>query len=212
VRNAAANVALNILGAAQQIERVYFQTVSSIASSLTQAITQLRSAEAQCWNLIIPQECTTALAGNNTCQGQNGLKLKVATSTVFSQAVINSQIASIASSTVINLQASQKALGLIANLIIGITNTTSLDAQRVSLQQLDSLVAQHLLHTQPNLQSVVQQLANVKDSMTTLVQNTVPDWADGTPSGAAFTGTNQTGWCNVSSQTTLDIWTNKWKQ
>ena len=212
VRNAAANVALNILNAARQIEQAYFQAVNSIASALTQAILQLRSAENQCWNLIIPQVCTTQLSSTNTCQGKNGATLKVATSTVFSQAVIDSQIVSLASSTVGNIQKSQKALSLIDNLIAGITNTNSLDAQRVSLQQLDSLVAQRQLHTQPDLQNVTQQLSGVKDSMDPLVKNPVQDWADGTPNGSPLNGGNATGWCNVNSQTTLDFWTNKWKQ
>ncbi len=212
VRNAAANVALSILGAAQQVEQQYFQAVSSIASALTQAIGQLRSAENQCWNLIIPKVCTSTLSSTNTCTGAGGITLKIATSTAFSQAIISAQITPLATTTVANVQASQKALALIASLIAGVTNTTSLDAQRVSLQQLDSVVANHQLHTQPDLQNATQQLANVQDSMTTLVQNAVNDWADGTPTGAAFNASNTTGWCNVNSQTTLDEWTAAWKQ
>ena len=222
VRNAAANVALSILRAAQQIEQAYFQAVNSIAAALTQAIGQLRSAEKQCWDLIIPKVCTSPLSGSNTCTHTTvsntvppvttTITLKVATSTIFSQTIINSQIAPLASSTVTNIQASQKALGLIGNLIAGITNTRSLNAQRVSLQQLDSLVAQRALHTQPDLQNVSQQLANVKDSMQLLVQNTVQNWADGTPNGAHFSATNQTGWCNVNDPTTLATWVAMWKQ
>lgn len=212
VRNAAANVALNILGTAQQVERSYFQAVSTVANSLTQAISQLRTAENQCWNLIIPKVCTSSLSSANTCQSTSGQTLKVATSTVFSQAVIDSQILPLATTTAANLKKSQTALGLIAKLIAGVTNTTSLNAQRVSLQQLDSLVAQRALHTQNDLQGVAAQVSSVQDSMTTLVQNTVQDWADGTPNGAAFSATNSTGWCNVNSQATLDVWANKWKQ
>jgi len=212
VRNAADNVALNILGAAQQTEQQYFQAVSSIASALTQSIGQLRSAELQCWNLVIPKVCTSSLSSTNTCTGANGTTLKVATSTVFSQAVISAQITPVATTTINNVNASQQALSLIANLIAGVTNTASLDAQRLALQQLDSLVAQHQLHTQPDLQNVTQQLSSVQSAMTTLVQNTVQDWSDSTPNGSAFNASNSSGWCNVNSQTTVDTWTSAWKQ
>lgn len=212
VRNAAANIALAVLGPARQVEQRYFQAVNSIASTLTNSIKQLRSAENQCWNLIIPKVCISSLSNTNTCQGTSGYPLRIATSTVFSQAVIDSQIASLATSTTANISASQNALRLIGDLIAGVTNTSSLDAQRVSLQQLDSLVARRLLHTPSDLQSVTEQLSNVKDAMQTLLENTVQDWADGTPSGSPFNASNQTGWCNVNEQTTLDQWVAKWKQ
>lgn len=212
VRNAAANIALAVLGPARQIEQRYFQAVNSIASTLTNSIKQLRSAENQCWNLIIPKVCTSSLSSSNTCQGISGHSLRIATSTVFSQAVIDSEIFALATSTTANISASQNALRLIGDLIAGVTNTTSLDAQRVSLQQLDSLVAQRLLHTQPDLQNVTTQLSDVKDAMQSLLENTVSDWADGTPNGSSFSATNQTGWCNVNEQTTLDAWIAKWKQ
>jgi hypothetical protein len=212
LRNAAANVALNILGAAQAIEKAYFQAMNTTATALTTAISQLRTGENQCWNLVIQNVCDSTLTSGNTCQGKNGSTLHVATSTVFSQAVIDANIKDLATSTAANIQASQTALQLINSLIAGVTNTNSLDAQRVSLQQLDSLVAQHKLHTQPDLDVANQQASNVQDTMQTLVQNTVKDWADGTPNGSSFSASNQTGWCNVNVQTTLDIWANTWKQ
>ena len=212
VRNAAANVALNVLAAAQQVEQAYFQAVNSIVSTLTQTIGQLRTAENQCWALIIPKVCTSAVSSANTCQSTNGLTLKIATSTVFSQTVIDAQITPLATTSVANLKASQNALKLIADLIAGVTNTTSLNAQRVSLQQLDSLVAQRKLHTQGDLQTATQQQSSIKDTLETLVQDTVQVWADGTPNGSAFSSSNTTGWCNVNDQTTLSAWILKWKQ
>ena len=151
-----------------------------------------------------------------SCQDQSGNTLKVATSTVFSQAIIDAQITPIATTTIANIQKSQKALALIQDLITGITGTSSLYAQRISLEQLDLLVARRLLHNPDDLQNVRTQLSDVKDSMqneeTGLIAVTVKDWADGTPSDSAFSATNQTGWCNVNSQTTLDAWAKKWKQ
>ncbi|MDZ4227196.1 MAG: hypothetical protein U1D26_01830, partial [Patescibacteria group bacterium] len=104
------------------------------------------------------------------------------------------------------------ALSLIGTLIEGVTNTTSLNAQRIALQQLDTLVAERKLHTQPDLQGVTQEFSAVRDLMTLLVEDTVEDWADGTSAGGDFSASNRTGWCNVQDQTTLDTWTSMWKQ
>ncbi|MDP2648278.1 MAG: hypothetical protein Q8P19_00030 [bacterium] len=212
VRGAAANIALQILAAAQQIEQAYFSAVDGIAQTLIGAISQLRSAETQCWNLIIPKVCTSSLSSSNTCKGAGGISLKVATSTVFSQTVVGSQIRARAEKTSVNIDASKQALGLIGTLIEGVTNTTSLNAQRIALQQLDTLVHDRKLHTQPDLQGVMQELAGVRDLMTLLVEDTVEDWADGTSAGGDFSASNRTGWCNVQDQTTLDTWTSMWKQ
>lgn len=243
VRNAAVNAALQILNAAHQVESAYNQTVNKIASILTNAINQLRSAERQCWNIIIPKVCATPLAADNTCFAptsnctesgggtatcivgtlsktvpitsctvtQNpvtitcpvGFKLKVVTTTAFSQAVIEPQITPLATTTLANIDKSQKATRLIGNLITSVTNTASLDAQRLSLQQLDSLVAQRALHTQPDLVVVTQQKDSVDAAMTTLVENTVKSWAD--------SGDPSVGWCNVNNQAVIDMWIQKWK-
>jgi hypothetical protein len=204
LRGAAVNAALNILGAARQVEGSFLQTVNALGTLLTTTIGQLRGAENKCWSLIIPKVCTTPLAPNNTCQGVSGNALQVATSTAFSQAVIDAQIASLANQTITNINNSQKAVGLIDNLIAGVTNTASLDAQRLSLQQLDSLVAQHALHTQANLQTVSQQFQDAQSTMQTLVTNTLQAWGDNTDPNI--------GWCNVNNQATIDGWLQRWKK
>jgi hypothetical protein len=216
VQNAAVNAALQILQSAQQVEGSYLQTVSAIGASLSGAIGQLRNAENQCWNIVIsgssdgtsggsqPHVCTSALSSTNTCTDASGNTLKVATSTAFSQAVIDANITPLATVASSNIQASQTALTKITNLINGVTNTSSLDAQRLALQQLDSLVAQHALHTPPDLQTVNQQLSDVQGSMQTLVTNTVQSWADSTDPNA--------GWCNVNNPAVITKWDQAWKQ
>lgn len=217
VRNAAVNAALQILNAAKQIEATYYQTANAIASRLTDAISQLRGAESQCWALIIPKVCVTPLAGDKTCFAPGpcttdadgattcapGPKLRVATSTAFSQPIIGAQIAPLAQTIITNIAASRKALQSLDNLIAGLTNTASLNAQRLALQQLDSLVAQRALHNQQDLQTVVQQKSAVDAAMSTLVENTVKAWADSTDPAV--------GWCNVSSQTVINMWIQRWR-
>ncbi len=249
VRNAAVNAALQILNAAQQVEATYLQTVESIASTLTNTINQLRSAERQCWALIIPKVCATALAADNTCfaptsnctdsgdgtatcavgtfsktapitsctVSQNplaitcpvGFKLKVVTSVAFSQAVIDPQIAPLATTTLANIDKSQKAIQLITNLITGVTNTASLDAQRLSLNQLDALVAQHALHTQPDLVVVSQQKDSVSAAMSELVLATVGD--SNHASGWTTSQDPSVGWCNINNPSVIQMWIQKWK-
>ncbi len=218
LRNAAINVALLTLSKWRQNEAGYFQAVNAIASTLTQTITQLRSAENQCWKLIVPKVCATALSADNTCietvpcttdvDGNQtcpiGRTLQVATSTAFSQPIIASQITPLASVALTNVAASQNALQIIERMIQGVTNTASLDAQRITLQQLDSLVAQKALHTEQDLRTVTQQLDNVQSFMTKLVEDTVKAWADDpNPS---------TGWCNINNPAVVQGWKDRWKK
>ncbi len=208
VRNAAANAAINILNAARQVEGAYLQTINAIGNALTQAIGQLRSAENQCWNLIVPKVCSAAPAADGTCTDAAGASYKVATTSErFAQKVIDAQIAPLASSTLANIATSQKAVSLIDQLIAGVTNTNSLDAQRVSLLQLDALVASRSLHTQSDLQTIRQQLQEVQGSLTGesgLVSTTVKNWADSTDPAI--------GWCNVNNQAVIDGWKQKWRK
>ena len=219
LRSSLLNAALQTLAGARQVETSYLQVVNAIADKLSQTIKQLRGAETQCWALVIQHVCTTPLAADNTCKAQVGacttdpvtrvqtcpppIDLKVATSTAFSQPIISGQVAPLATQTVTNIQSSQKALGLIDNLIGAVSNTASIDAQRIALSQLDQLVSLRKLHTQPDLTTVQSQQQAVGDAMTTLVQNTVQSWADSTDPNV--------GWCNVNNPSLIDFWIQQWK-
>ncbi len=236
VQGAADNAALTILNAALQVETAYQQAVQGIASNLTQSIHDLQGAENQCWANIIAKACATPLSANNTCTSSasacstdpttgtqtcpTAVTLKVATSTAFSQAIISSQIASLATATVSEINSSQTALSLINSLIAGITNTSSLDAQSLALEQLDQLVANHQLHTQTDLNTLTTQATSIQTSMMNLVQTTEQNWSGtGTDSNGnqlnnPWDGTTNpaVGWCNWSNATTIADWQQKWKE
>lgn len=233
LQNAAANAALQILSASQQVESAYYQAINAIKGSLTQTSSQLQSAENQCWTTLIAHVCASPLQSDNTCTAvssncttdpttgaqscSGGLSIKVATSTAFSQAVISSQIAPLITPATANLSASQQALQLISNLIQGVTNTTSLDAQRVALEQLDALVSQHKLHTQTDLTTVTQQQSSVAGSMATLLQTVAQTWGGTGSSGTGNAGWDGTvnpgnGWCNVNNSATIQAWIQTWKK
>src|SRR3989344_9494359 len=145
VRQQAANAALGIIGAARQIEASYRQAKEGIATALSNAIVQLRSAEAQCWNLIIPAVQARAAQGTQTCTpGQFGgqpictttggnVQLNIATSTQFSQQIIDSQIAPLATTTVRDIRASDAAIALLNQLIASVTNSASASNQQQAL-------------------------------------------------------------------------------
>ena len=230
LRDAATNVAIRNLQAAQQVEALYFQTVNAIGAALTTAIAQLRSAEKQCWDLVIykndgkPERhvcagppaadntcisnagaCTTDAERNQTCPA--GVPLKISTSTAFSQRVIDRDIKDLATQAVTNINTSQNALTLIARLIDAVTGS-SLDAQRLAIVQLNSLVAQRLLHQQTDLDGpngVIKRLDNVQTAILGsegLVVKTIKEWADST--------SIPPGWCNVNNQAVLDAWKKCW--
>ena len=215
VRQSASNAALQVLANARGVEAQYLATMNAIATNLTTTISQLRNAESQCWVQLIPkvqtyaatQTCTTdPQTQQQTCTG--GFQIQPATSTAFSQAVINAQIQPLATPAINNINASTKAVKLIDQMIAGVTTVTSLDAQRLALQQLDTLVSQRALHSQYDLTAATQQQAAVKDSMSTLVTDTVKTWADSTPINPS-TGA---GWCNYNDSTTVAYWANLWKK
>ena len=203
VRTQAVNAAIQILAAAKQSEGQFLQIVSNIANILTQAVRALRSTENQCWGFIIAKTCAAPPAADNTCTSPAGDHLRVATSTAFSQAVIDAQITPLAQPAINNVNAAQAAVRLIDQLIASITNTNSISAQRLALQQLDSLVAQHKIHNQYDLQNAQSQQQAVQDSMTALIDKTKKDWADSTDPNV--------GWCNVNKTSVIGQWIQRWK-
>ncbi len=208
VRNSALNIALQILSAARQVEVAYFTAVNAILSTLTQTSGQLKNAENQCWNLIIPQVCAGTLDAQNKCTDSGGATYQVATSTAgYAQAIIASQITSLVAPTVAKATSSQNALFLIDQLIQGISNTASQNAQRLALQQLDSLVSQRLLHVSADVDGptgVQKQLDDTKIATRALMTRTVEAWAnDPSPS---------VGWCNINNPAVIQGWKDRWKQ
>ncbi len=195
LRDAAVNIALGILKGAKQTEITYFNALNSIALTLTATIGDLRQAEALCWAEVVPKAQVYASANN--------IQITVATSTQFSQAVINAQITSLASTTITDIRKSETALSLIDHLIEGITNTTSPDAQRVALQQLDSLVAQGALHGEYDAQQAVKRRDEIKPAMENLVEDTVVAWADSADVNV--------GWCNVNNPAVAQKWVEEWR-
>ncbi len=208
LRNAALNAALQILASARRVEAAYLQAATAISTSLAQASAQLRSAENQCWNLIIPQVCTsTALNAQNECTDASST-YKIATSTAgYAQAVIVSQITPLITVAATNTATSQAALARIDVLIKGVSQNASLEVQRTSLLELDALVAQHRIHTQPDVDGpngIVKKLDSVQAAMNALVTDTVKSWADD-PSPAV-------GWCNINNTAVIQAWKDTWKK
>jgi hypothetical protein len=207
LQNAAANAALGILAAARAVEVQYGQAVTNIANLLTSTIAQLRGVENQCWSLIAYNTsalhvCTAAPTGN-TCTDAAGNSIKIATSTQFSQPIVDAQIQPLATQIVTGIQNSNTALGLIDSLIAGVSNTSSGTAQQQALVQLDALVSQGKLHTQANVSTVQSQLTTITTSMSQLIDNTKTQWGDSTDVTQ--------GWCNVNNQAVIDFWDQKWK-
>lgn len=203
LRQSVGNLALGILLAAKQIESKYNSIMREVADTLTQTIQTLRDKENQCWGLIIAKVCTAPPGTNNECTAPGGDKLKVATSTQFSQAIISAQIAPLAETTLTNINNSNKALSLVDQLIAGVSNTSDPAAQQLALRQLDSLVATRQLHTQNDLTQAEQSKSAVLTSMSNILQSTITAWADSTDPNV--------GWCNVNNAAVIEKWTKAWK-
>lgn len=212
LRSSAVNAGLTILTAARQVETKYLEVVTETGALLTEAINKLRAAEARCWELIIPKVeeyarnggfCTNNTDGTTTCPSAP-FSIQVATSTQFSQPIITRDIAPYAKIAADNIRASQVAVQLIDHLIAGITNTNSLDAQRLALQQLDTLVADGKLHTGNDVTQVQNQRDAVKSAVGDIVTNTLTAWGDN--------GDPNVGWCNVNNPNVVKMWAERWKR
>lgn len=199
LRNSVVNAGLVTLNAARSVETQYLTIVNAIGTALTNAINQLRTTEQNCWNLVIPK--AQEYARNN-----GGFPLRIATTTeAFAQKVISAEIGPYAQTAVDNIRAAERAVSLINQLIQGITNTNSLDAQRIALQQLDNLVATRQIHTQNDLATVEQQREAVVSSTNSIVQTTISTWGgDSTDPSVA--------WCNINNAEVAKYWAEKWRQ
>lgn len=199
VRQGAINAAVNILAAARQTETAYLEAKQGIATALINAITQLRSYESQCWDLIIPAVQAHAQTNGNPT-------LTIATSTQFSQAVIDdpvNNIRDLASTTAAEVTASQQALAQIEQLIVDVTNNSSSAAQQQALLQLDQMVANNQLHSQQDAQNAADQRGSIDGALNTLLDNTRTTWADSQDANI--------GWCNVNNSAVVERWFNEWR-
>lgn len=215
VRQQAANAALGVIGAAREIEAAYRQAKEGTATNLTNAIIKLRAAEKQCWELVVPkvqeraqggtQTCTTGAFGQQVCTTTGGnVTLVIATSTQFSQPIIDSQIAPLATTTINEIRASDAAIALLNQLIASVTNSASASNQQQALLRLDTMVANRQLHTTVDATNAVQQRDSVATALTKLVDDTIKAWGDSTDPNV--------GWCNVNNTATIDRWFNAWRQ
>ncbi len=204
LRGAVGNAALGILSTARQAEMLFNQAVRAIADVLTRTIGTLRARETACWELVISQVCNGSRSGND-CTDSGGAKYTIATSTYpFAQNVINAQIAPLASSTVQNIESSERALELLGRLIQAIGQTASPEAQRVALEQLDALIANRQIHSQLDATAMQKTQQDITNAMAELITGTTEAWADAPDPSV--------GWCNVNNAGTIALWRERWKK
>ena len=231
VTSAIGNAALTTLNGVLAVVTGYMNALTNIATTLKQAIQSLQGTEAQCWKSIIQDVCVAgsiqvSSTGGETCTqvpasllstSTPSVTLKIATSTAFSNAVIQAQIAPLANNTITNICSAQTALTAISQLIAGVTNTNSADAQALAISQLDQLTASNSFPQPSVIRSAQQQSTSITTTMQTLINQTVQNWQgiDGNGGqtiswdGSVSPGN---GWCNYNDQKTLLEWEAVWKQ
>lgn len=212
LRDSAINAGLVTLNAARQVEARFLEIVNSTGQLLTNAINQLQTAENRCWDLIIPKAqeyaknggfCTQNTDGTQTCP-ESPFQIQPATSTQYSQPIISTQISPYAITTAEEIQKARRAVQKVEELIAGITNTNSLDAQRIAIYQLDGIVARGELHTQNDLQTVQSRKEAVESAVSKLVTDTLSAWGDSTDPN--------TGWCNINNKDVIKMWAERWRK
>lgn len=240
VRQQASIAGGTVLTAQYRRELDYLKAVKKRRDILTGTISQLRNAEKQCWVLLVPRvtafaaapSCTTVAAPGattgafggvgpaattQTCTG--GFQLdpnKIALSTSsqqFSKAVIDAQITPLLTPIQNNIITSTTNVHNLEQLSAAISTVTSLDAHRLAIQQLETLISNNALRTGPDVTAAQQDVSSTKDTMTTLVLSTIGDATH--PDGwtnSLDTNEPPTGWCNYNNPSTVSYWANLWKQ
>lgn len=216
VQQGAVNAALGILSNARQVETLFKQAKEATATILTNAINSLRATERTCWDIIIQNVCTASPV-NGTCTASpvcitnpststqtctNPGQLRVATSTQFSQSIIDTQIAPRAVPIAQDIQASDAALAELDQIIASVTNTASATTQRTALERLDSLVANNLLHDGNDVVAARSQTDATSIDISQLIDDTLSLWGDSTDPNI--------GWCNINNPALLDRWRQAW--
>jgi hypothetical protein len=239
----------NYVNALNTIAQTYIQTIHSLQGTESQCwigivqnvctagTLQVNNGVTTCTQVPgKPTTTTTTTTGGQGGQGGQGgnittttttpaptVILKIATSSAFSNAVIQAgsspTIASQSQSIAAQIHSAQGSLAAVNQLIAGVTNTSSADAQSLALSQLDSLVHTNGFPSPESMNSVGQQSTSITSAMQQLVTTTVQNWEgldnntgaqdiswDGTVSA------NTVGWCNYNDPKTLAEWEAVWKQ
>ncbi|MDO8522540.1 MAG: hypothetical protein Q7S08_04660 [bacterium] len=193
LQSSTASAAMQNLAAAVANETAYLAAKNATASLIPQAAAQLRGAENRCWALIIPPVMTYAQ--------ENGIsRLKIATTTTASQAVIDRNLALLATSTVAQINISNATVNLINGIITGVNSANPSDAYA----KLDAVVASGALHTAYDVQAAQKQAKDVQSALTAVVSDTITAWGDNQDPSV--------GWCNINNPALVASWANKWSK
>jgi len=199
VQSGQVSATVDAVAAAYANETAYSAAKNATMSVIKQSITQVRGAENQCWNLIIPPVIAYAQ--------QSGIsQLNIATTTTASQAVIDSNMVALANGTQADVTASNATMAAINQVLAGVmgSSTSPTDAYN----QIYALIASGALHTADQAQAAIQQTTAVQTALTAVVSDTVKHWGDDPLSATD----PSSGWCNINNPAVITMWANKWKR
>jgi hypothetical protein len=117
----------------------------------------------------------------------------------FADKVIADEITPVLSQATEDLARSDGGFALLTQLANDLQNTSSLTAQRIALERLDTMIAQRLVHSPYDLNTANRQLEDIEVSAQSLVEDTVREWAE------------DGGWCNVNNSNVVEDWLNRWR-
>lgn len=194
VQSGQINATVDAVTAAYANETAYSAAKNATASVIKQGVAQARAAESKCWDLIVPP--VTAYAQ------QNGMTLKIATTTAASQTVIDKNMAALANATQADITASNATMNKINQILAGVMgkSTSPTDAYN----QINVLVSSGALHTADQAQAAIQQTTTVQTALVGVVADAVKQWRENADPNV--------GWCSVNTPAVITMWANKWKK
>ena len=216
VRQSATNAALTALNSTLTTESSYNKIKKDINAFIDNAIGDITSTEARCWEIIeeavekIAFECVeerteteTSESGITTtttiCVREEPIPYTVATSTQFSTSAIEPEIGPLSRIIKEDVQNSNNAIILIGRLINDVRNTASQTIQRIALEKLDALIGNRAIHTAFDVKSAEEQKPNVESTVGALVEDIIEEWGTGN------------GWCNVANDAVVQQWLEAWR-
>lgn len=198
-QDSVSKLSINVIKDAIRREEDYVDSMTSIASPLLEdAIKEFKEAEDVCWTQILDKVCAPNPGlSASTCTAAGGGQLTInKTIKPESQDVVK-KLTEIAQGVIQNIEAGEKALDILKDIKKKVeSKNTTKDEKRAAIAQLESLVAQNVIHSTADVNDAKAYKKDLEASIKELKEDTLKEWTTGN------------GWCNPAN---AQQWAERWK-
>ncbi len=130
---------------------------------------------------------------------QASVTLAVEAARLFADPVIDREITPLVTQTDIDIAAAQRGIEFLQAVVADLTGDTTPEVKRQAIEQLESLISSHAVHSQLDAQNAELQRSQVTGATQDLTDNTKKTWESGG------------NWCATDNPNVIKEWLNRWK-